>query len=351
MILLLETDKNVFRYGLVDKGVITEQGSWTGLAAMKRKVLALRKSRDIRLIGYRVAGGGSRFRRSAMERTASLVARLGETSRTTADNDRRIKELIDFCWERFVDTRHFILCDAAPYSSLPEAARSYAIPFERTAQGLQKHGQNGILHEWALRTYFGSAPARKGKVITILLGDSTNVVAFRNGQPVAVSNGYSVTDGIMSRTGCGWIDTSIVFRMFASGKSASHIQKVLSEESGFKAFLGGSFGLSAILSRRDAKACLARDIFSYQLLKCLGAYAAVLDGLDAVVIIGEDSPQVRDWAQGFVRELTFLGLRTRPRGVGAKAPLLTVAGSAVSAYYFVCDRWQAMAELVAVKAR
>jgi acetate kinase len=347
MILLLEGDNNnLYRYGLVGKDGVVETGIRSGAAAMKRTVLVLKNSRGINRIGYRVVDGGSRFNRTVMERTASLTERLGESSLIAVDNDRRMKELIDFCWEHCVDCRHYILSDTAFFTALPEASRTFAIPFELTEQGLHKYGRDGILHGWALKKYAGLGLRPADKVITILLNDRTNVVASRNGQPVAVSNGFAGTDGILSRTGCGWIDTSIVFRMFASGFSHRRIRKVLSEASGFKAFLGGSFGLRDILSRQDARSRFAQDVFSYQLLKCIGAYAAVLDGIGAIVFIGEGRKEMKGWVQGFLTRMAVLGLQIKSARSADKRPLLTAAGSRVCACYFATDQWQAMADLI-----
>lgn len=194
--------------------------------------------------------------------------------------DALMHELASFLAQRLPACRHVILSDADIYNSMPGYARSYALPLKYTEAGLVKYGRNGLIHGWALRQLVALKGARAGKVITVFLNDNTDVVAFKDGQPLMSSHGFSGQDGIMSRTGCGAIDTSIVFQLFADGHTRESIEHVLAQESGFMALLGGKAGIVELLGGNDPASVSARDIFAYQLLKAIGAGVAVLEGLD-----------------------------------------------------------------------
>ena len=219
------------------------------------------------------------------------------------------------------------------FLSMPSYATAYAIPFVYRASGLEKRGRNGQVHQEALNRLAAVKRSLPSKVITVFLNDSTDVAAIRDGVALMSSHGFSDFDGIMSRTGCGAIDTSIVFQLFAAGHSSESIYHILSQESGFKALMGEDLGLKDLLRSKGPKARLARDIFSYQLVKTIGACVAALEGLDAIVFTGQDSAELRDWSYDFLGEMEFLGFK-RSWNRSSDGTLRMIAGASISAYYF-----------------
>jgi acetate kinase len=258
-----------------------------------------------------------------------------------------MRELFNFCRKRFMDSRHFILCDSAFFLNMPEYARAYAIGFEYTEAGLVRYPRNGIVHEWAVKRLIAIKGPNLKKIITIFLNGGADVVALKDGRPVMTSQGFSDFDGIMSQTGCGLIDTSIVFRLFSAGYSLESIYQVLSQESGFKALVGEKLRLSDLIVRRDIKAREAMDIFSYQLIKTIGACGALLEGVDSIVFIGDDQKEIQDWTYHFLRHVEFLGLKRHKKRIN-KDTLLMTADSPIEAYYFGFDKWSVMSQLLQV---
>ncbi len=220
--------------------------------------------------------------------------------------------------------------------TMPQDAVTYAIPVEYTEQGFVKKGRNGAVHQRAwerLTAVKGLSPA---KVITVFLDDATDLVALKDGRPVMSSHGFSEYDGIMSRTGCGAVDTAIVFQLFAAGYSAGRIEQILASDSGFEALTNKATGLLDLVTGGGEQMNLARDIFAYQLVKAIGSCAAILGGIDALVFIGPDRQEIRDWAECFLGELACLGFvrcQQRPE----ESSSLLACGPAVDAYYFVVD--------------
>ncbi|MFH0754086.1 MAG: hypothetical protein V2A70_05930 [Candidatus Omnitrophota bacterium] len=344
MNLLLDFDQDVFQYCLHDGGCAVKEGVERKLEQLKKKVCQLRQDHKITAVVYRISDGGIGIEKSVVARTDLLAGYVGDSPCFGLPHDAAMKEVMHFLQERLADSRHYIVCDSAFFISLPKFAGAYAIPVEYMNDGLVKYGRNGLVHESALKNLLALKGVIPARVITVFLNDSTDVVALRDGVPVMSSHGFSELDGIMSRTGCGNIDTSIVFQLFADGYSSESIYQVLSRESGFQALLGEKAGLQQLLAREDVPARQARDIFAYQLLKMIGAAAAALEGVDTVVFIGNDAHEIRHWVYDFLREFEFLGLKPKEAG-GVGGELLTQEGLAVEAYYFKYDKWLLMSDL------
>jgi len=296
------------------------------------------------MVGYRVQNGGQAIDQSVMELTPSLAAHIGESPCFDPKNDMLMKELFSFCSEHFMSSRHFILCDSAFFLNMPQYARAYAIPYEYTEGGLVRCPRNGIVHEWAVKKLAAVKARKRWKIITVFLNDGADVVAFKGGKPVMTSQGFSDFDGIISQTGCGPVDTSIVFQLFSAGYSLENIHQVLSQESGFKALVGEKLRLLDLVVRNDSKATLALEIFSYQLIKTIGAFVALLGGVDSIVFIGDGRKEIEDWAYRFLRQMEFLGLKRHKNRID-QYTLRMAADSPIEAYYFGFDRWSILSQL------
>ncbi|MBF0620004.1 MAG: hypothetical protein HQL19_07545 [Candidatus Omnitrophica bacterium] len=347
MIVLLDAKKQATHFCLMDKEHIVEQGFEPELSRLKERLCQWHQEHDIEKVGYRVMNGGMSIDRTVMERTIALAAHIGEDPCLGFNSDSIMKELVEFCAKRFVSSRHFMICDSAFFLSMPRHSRLYAIPFEYSESGIIRYGRQGMVHEWAAKTLAGKG-VMAAKTIHIVLNDSADVVALKDGKPVMISQGFSSVDGMMSKTGCGAIDTSIVFQLFADGVSAEDIEQILAEESGFKALTGSVQGFSSLVVKDDLKSCVAKEMFAYHLLKTIGAYAAILDGVDALVFIGNNAEGVRDWVCTFIEQLEFLGLKKKR--ITADDTVLTSGSSSIGAYYLNAGTWSLMSQALPASA-
>ena len=140
------------------------------------------------------------------------------------------------------------------------------------------------------------------------LSHSTNVAAIKDGRPVDTTMGFTPVEGIPSHTSCGDIDASVVFELQASGMSMSEINELLSARSGFRALVGRPCGFrELVLENGEPDQALARKILLYDIVKYVGAYAAVLGGVDALCFVAEDPRQAGPFIKAARRELSFLG--------------------------------------------
>ena len=219
------------------------------------------------------------------------------------------------------------------FAGLPESGRVFAIPYELSRRGIQRHGREGGVHQWALEKMIRTTGKKFHNVITVLIGGETHMAAIRDGRPLDVSDGFSAADGILSETGCGAVDSSIVFQLLGDGMPGDRVEELLLKQSGFKALAGGRFTLMDILRRKDAGAAFAREIFCYQILKYIGAFTAGLGGLDLILFIGEGRRDIRKLAFDLTGRLKFMGIKRQATVARAEISCLTTRTSSIGVYF------------------
>ena len=218
------------------------------------------------------------------------------------------------------------------------------MPAELRNRGVRRYGGSGLVHEWVwqgVRERFGAAASR---VISIELGDHPNVAALKDGRPVETTMGFTPVEGIPSHTGCGDLDVSVVFELRASGMPLREINDMLSARSGFRALVGRRCGFRALVAPGpDEKREWARRILRYDLVRSIGASAAVLGGVDVVVFAAEDLAGCTGFIVEICRDLAPLGLRIRPSGPSGDDGVFPEDGSGVKVVNVEARLWDVMA--------
>ncbi|HEX9825692.1 MAG TPA: acetate/propionate family kinase, partial [Flavobacteriaceae bacterium] len=196
--------------------------------------------------------------------------------------------------------------------TIPEYAYKYAIPNEFLDQyNIRLYGFHGTSHKYVSEKAIEFLGKKESKIITIHLGNGCSMTAVKNGKSIDHSLGFSPIGGLIMGTRCGDIDPSIIFYLHERlGYSIPDINSILLKKSGM-------LGLTGLSDLRDIqqqalqgnKACqLALQMNAYRIKKYIGSYAAVLNGLDAIVFtagIGENSEVIR---QLVCEELDVLGI-------------------------------------------
>ena len=199
--------------------------------------------------------------------------------------------------------------DSALYAELPAVAAHYAIP---KSLGLRRLGFHGLAHGWMLRHGERHQPAGFGqrKIISLQLGSGASITASIGGKPVDTSMGMTPLEGLVMNSRCGDLDPGIIlYLQTQKGMSPQDIEALLSRRSGLLGLSGTSGDISVLLASNEPAAALAVDIFCYRIRKYIGAYVAVLGGLDQVLIgggIGEHLPAIRSRV---LTPLQFLGIQ------------------------------------------
>lgn len=209
--------------------------------------------------------------------------------------------------------------DTAFHSTLPSYASQYAIPRSLASKyHIRRYGFHGISHAYLIDKYFEYTKKKKrpSKLITLHLGNGCSATAILNGLSIDTSMGFSPAEGLVMGTRAGDIDfTLIEFLCKKQHQSVGQITHMLNFESGLEGISGKTADVKELLQNyeKDPHCRLAIDIFCYRIIKYIGAFAAVLNGVDAIIFsggIGENSPLIR---QMICLKLKWLGLKIAVR--------------------------------------
>ncbi len=206
--------------------------------------------------------------------------------------------------------------DTAFHATLPRRARAYALPAEIAERaGLRRYGFHGTSHRWVAEQaarHLGE-DLRDLRIITCHLGNGASVTAVEHGRSVETSMGMTPLEGLVMGTRSGDLDPGIVLRLLRDeGMDVDAVDQLLNRESGLAGLSGVGNDMRDIEERAaegDEPCRLALQVFAHRLRKYIGAYAAVMGGVDAIVFtggIGEKSALMRHRA---AQRLGFLGAR------------------------------------------
>lgn len=191
--------------------------------------------------------------------------------------------------------------DTAFHRAHPFVNDAFAIPRSYYDEGVRRYGFHGLSYEYVTGRLAEIAPFHaKGRVIICHLGSGASMCAIRNGFSVASTMGFSALDGLPMGTRPGQIDPGVLlYLMDQKGMDAKAISDLLYKSSGLKGLSGISNDMRDLEASDDPQAKQAIDYFVFRLRREIGAMAAVLGGLDAVVFcggIGENSRMIRECA-------------------------------------------------------
>jgi len=203
--------------------------------------------------------------------------------------------------------------DTAFHQTMPPAAHTYAVPKAWRERGLRRYGFHGTSHHYvALRAAEAlRKPLHELRLISCHLGNGASICAIGYGHSLDTSMGVTPMEGLVMGSRSGDIDPgafSFLAREF--GLDAAAVEQALNTESGLQALAGTNDmeAIEASAAAGDAEAQLALQVYAYRVRKYIGAYAAAMGGLDAVIFtggIGENSADVR---HRICERLGFLGL-------------------------------------------
>jgi acetate kinase len=264
-------------------------------------------------IAHRVAHGGDRFR-AAVRIDGEVLAAIRELVPLAPLHNPANLAGIEATLAAFPDATQVAVFDTAFHHAMPEPAWRYAIPDDwRRRFGVRRYGFHGSSVSFsaaAAAQCLGQDLAALSLVV-LHLGNGASATAVQGGRSVDTSMGMSTLEGLVMGTRCGDLDPATPgYLVRAAGLAPAEIDRLLHEESGLLALCGDS-DMRAIEQRvaaGDARAQLALDVFCHRARRHVGALAATLGRLDALVFtggIGEHRPRVR---AGICRGLEVLGV-------------------------------------------
>ena len=260
-------------------------------------------------VGHRVVHGGPHLREHQLL-TPEVRQRLQDAVHFAPLHIPAALALIDQAMQIFGDSPHYACFDTAFHRTMPAVASQLALPRRYAEAGVTRYGFHGLSYESLVWRLGKDLPAR---AVFAHLGNGSSVCALRDGRSVDTSMGLTPTGGIPMATRSGDLDPGVLLYMMRTEHvNAERLETLLNRESGLAGFTGGEGDMQALEKRSaagDQEAELAIDAFATGVRKYVGAYAALLGGIDLLVFaggIGEHSAEVR---RRVCNGLEFMGLR------------------------------------------
>jgi acetate kinase len=253
-------------------------------------------------IAHRIVHGGDHVSEPAIA-DDNVIKALDDASRFAPLHNPPAIMTLRAVREKFPKVPSIVVTDTAFHRTLPPMARTYAIPRALAARhGIHRFGFHGIGHSWMLDRYaeIVARPTATLNLITLQLGAGCSAAAIREGKSIDTSMGLTPLEGLMMATRSGDLDPAIFsFLATSEGLSPNEVERILNRESGLIGVSGLSNDMRELETAArggNADAALAIAMFWYRVRKYIGAYAAVLGRVDAIIFgggIGEHSANVR----------------------------------------------------------
>ncbi len=265
----------------------------------------------VKAIGHRIVHGMKHTK--AEKITSRLIDTLKDIYPYDPEHLPVEIKLIELFTKRYPAWVQIACFDTAFHTSMPLVAKLLPIPRKYFALGIQRYGFHGLSYAYLmqeLNSITGKSVMQE-KIILAHLGNGASMAAIRNGKSIDTSMGFTPAAGLVMGTRSGDLDPGIAGYLMQSGKlSPKQFNHMINHASGLVGLSETSGDMKELIEKKntDPRAAEAFDLFCYQAKKCIGSYAAALEGLDTLVFsggIGEHSPAVRSQ---ICDGLSFLGI-------------------------------------------
>lgn len=251
-------------------------------------------------IGYRVVHGGTYFTAPTVIDDA-VIDKLRELVPLDPMHMPGVLQLISAANTYLPGRVHVACFDTSFYSELPRVAQIIPIPRRYEATGVRRYGFHGLSYSYLLNSFreICGEDAAQGRIIMAHLGSGASLTALHRGKPLDTTMGLSPASGIPMSTRSGDIDPGVVSHLHAvAGLDFEDINTLLNEQSGLLGVSETTPDMYELLqnSLTDVRASEAVELFCYQVKKTIGAFSAVLGGVDSIVFsggMGENAPIIR----------------------------------------------------------
>lgn len=248
-------------------------------------------------VGHRVVHGGVRYAAPTII-DADVIARLRELIPLAPLHQPHNIAGVEAAQEAFPNVPQVACFDTAFHRGHSFVNDAYAIPREFYQRGLRRYGFHGLSYEYIARSLRKIDPARaQGRVIVGHLGNGASLCAMKDGVSIATTMGFSALEGLPMGTRCGVIDPGLILYLLEQDKMpVAELSRLLYRESGLKGLSGISQDMRALEASDSAQAREAIGYFTHRIRMEIGALAAAIEGVDALIFtggIGEHSVRVR----------------------------------------------------------
>lgn len=284
-------------------------------AVADSKVGAVKEMSEIDAVGHRIVHGGEKFASSAVL-TDEVIAAIKDCSDLAPLHNPANLMGVEACKAILPDVPMVAVFDTAFHQTMPKKSFMYGLPHELyTKHGVRRYGFHGTSHLYVSQKaaeMLGKKP-EEVKIITCHLGNGASITAVDGGKSVDTSMGLTPLEGLIMGTRCGDIDPAIIpFVMKKEGLDADGVDKLMNKESGVYGMTGISSDFRDIedaAAEGNELAINALDAYAQRVKKYIGAYAAEMNGVDAIVFtagLGENGISMREM---ICADMDFMGIK------------------------------------------
>jgi len=321
-------------------------------ALVDADVGVLRDLSEIGAVGHRVVHGGEEFTGSVIV-DEHVIASIEKYADLAPLHNPPNLAGIRAAEHRLPNVGQVACFDTAFHATIPRVAYMYALPYRLYEEyHIRRYGFHGISHRYVARR--AAAILRRGKyeinAITCHLGNGCSITAIKDGHSIDTSMGFTPLEGVPMGTRSGDLDPAILFYLADKGYSAQSLKMLCNKDSGLLGISGLSNDIRNLLDLAEQgndRAALAIDVFCYRIRKYIGAYAAVLEPLDAIVFTGGIGENADGLREKICRGMTQLGVhfdtRANERAAGRETEI-SAADSPVKVFVIPTNEQLAIAK-------
>ncbi|WP_294223213.1 acetate/propionate family kinase [uncultured Shimia sp.] len=287
--------------------------------------------------GHRVVHGGQDFSAPARV-TDAVIAKLRTLAPLAPGHQPHNLAGIEAVGRRWPNIPQVACFDTAFHRTQPRIAQLFAIPRTFSDDGVLRYGFHGLSYHYISTQLPHHLDQPNGKVIVAHLGNGASMCAMQNMKSVATTMGYTALDGLVMGRRCGELDPGVIFHMLRDrGMSVAEIEDILGTKSGLLGVSDISSDMRDLLASDNPAAAEAVDLFVYQACKKIGALAASMGGVGAIVFtggIGENSAAIR---ARILQGCAWLGADLDDTANTSGAARITTADSRLAAFVIPTD--------------
>lgn len=278
---------------------------------------AVIKSMDeISAVGHRVVQGAEIFNKTTLV-TDDVIQQIDDLSELAPVHNHPHALALRACKKVISEnTPQVVVFDTAFHQTMPEKAFMYGLPYECYEKyHVRKYGFHGTSHRFvsqALADAMGK-DLKSLKIVSCHLGNGSSITAIEGGKSIDTSMGFTPLDGVIMGTRCGAVDASAVtFMAKKLGLNANEMSDYMNKKSGFLGVSGVSSDNRDITTAAhdgNKRAILAGEMLRYEIKKYIGSYAAIMNGLDAVLFTGGIGENSDDLRLDVCQNMEYLGIK------------------------------------------
>lgn len=287
-------------------------------------------NRTIIAVGHRVVHGGPDLA-EPVQVDDVVMGKLRELCNLAPLHQPHNLAGIEAAKLRFPGVPQFACFDTAFHRNHPWEADTFALPPEYYARGIRRYGFHGLSYEYIAGQIAEEFPdLAAGRVVVAHLGNGSSLCAIKAGQSIDSTMGFTAVDGVPMGTRSGQIDPGVLMHlMLNDGMSVEQIGQLLYQNSGLRGMSGISQDVRELTRSDKPEAAAALRYFTYRVRREIGALAAAMGGIDALVFTAGIGENARDLRARICEGLDFLGIAIDPARNAANERTISPEGARV----------------------